>query len=125
MNRRFPDVGPALILAAAMLGGTALAVAAPHGSWTAVGGPLLLALAVVGTDVAWRRRSGLGSGPSAGALVVAASILVACGIVGFRDSARIAEMMPLLGSCAAAPFILRRKGARTSCLAAARGRQQP
>jgi hypothetical protein len=115
MNHTLSNLGPALFLAVVMLVATALAVAAPHASWTAVAGPLLLALALVGTDLVDRRRSGRRLLPSPSVLLVAATLLVACGIVASRGLDRLAGMFPILGSCAAVPIILRHKGAPTSC----------
>jgi len=115
MNRTLSNLGPALLLAVVMVVATALVVAAPHAWWTAVAGPLLLVLALVGTDVVQRRRSGRRSLPSPSVLLVAATILVACGIVASRDLDHLAVMIPILGSCAAVPVILRHQGARTSC----------
>lgn len=113
MNRThtLSNLGPALLVAVVMLVSTALAGRAPHASWTAVAGPLLLALALVGADLVHRRRFL----PSPSALLLAAAILVACGIVAARDPDRLAGMMPILGGGAAIPLLLRHQGARTAC----------
>jgi hypothetical protein len=115
MNRTLSNLGPALFLTVVMLAATALVKAAPQASWAAFAGPLLLVLALVGTDLFLRRRSGRRLVPSSSALLVAAAILVACAIVGPRDLDRLAAMIPLLGCCAALPVILRPAGARASC----------
>jgi hypothetical protein len=115
MNRTLSNLGPALFLAAAMLAAAALAAAAPHAPWAAVAGPLLLVLSLVGADLVQRRRTGRRLLPSAGVLLVAAGILVACAIVASHDLERLAGMIPILGSCAAFPLILRQESARTSC----------
>jgi hypothetical protein len=115
MNRTLSNLGPALFLAVVILVATALAVAAPHASWIAFAGPLLLVLALVGTDLVRRRGSGRRFLPSTSVLLVAAAILVSCGLVAAHDLDRLAAMMPILGSCAAVPVILRQEGARTSC----------
>jgi hypothetical protein len=115
MNRTLSNLGPALFLAVVMLVATALAKAAPHAAWTAAAGSLLLVLALVGTDLVHRRRSGHRALPSAGVLLLAAGILVACGIVASRDLDRLAVMIPILGCCAAVPVFLRPEGASTSC----------
>jgi hypothetical protein len=114
MNRTLSNLGPSLFLAAAILVASALTVAAPHASWAAVAGPLLLVLALVGTDVALRRRSGRGTRPSASVLLLAASLVVACGIVASNGPDRLAGMILILGSGAAVPVVLR-QGARPSC----------
>jgi hypothetical protein len=118
MNRTLSNLGPALFLAVVILVAAALAVAAPRASWTAAAGPLLLVLALIGTDLVQRRRSGRRLLPSPSVLLVSAVILVACGIVASRDPGRLAGMIPIFGSCAAFP-ILRHQDARTSCRRAA------
>ena len=116
MNRRtVSDLAPPLVLAVAMLLATALAKRAPHPSWTAGAGPLLLVIGLVGADLVQRRRSGRRLLPSPSVLLVAAAILVASAIVAAGDPARLAGAMPLLGSCAALPVILRPRDARASC----------
>jgi hypothetical protein len=111
MNCTLSNLGPGLVLAVVMLVSSALAARAPHASWTAVAGPLLLVLALVGADLVRRRRFL----PSPSVLLVAAAILVAGGIVAARDLDRLAGTMPILGGCAVIPLILRNQGARTSC----------
>ena len=41
---------------------------------------------------------------------MAVSILVACGIVASDDLGRLGAMVPIFGSCAVLPVILRRSG---------------
>jgi peptidoglycan/LPS O-acetylase OafA/YrhL len=115
MNRTLSNLGPALFMALLMLVASALAVAAPRASWAAFACPMLLVLGLVGTDLVQRRRSGRRLLPSASVLLLAAAILVACGIVASHDLNRLAGLIPILGSCAAVPVILRHEGARTSC----------
>ncbi|MDP9120106.1 MAG: hypothetical protein M3O15_01865 [Acidobacteriota bacterium] len=115
MNRTLSDLGPALFLSAVMLVATTLVGAAPHASWTAAAGPLLLGLALVGIDIVQRRRSGRGSLPAPGVLLLAAALLAACGIVASGDPGRLAGMFPILGSSVVAPVLLRREGARPAC----------
>lgn len=115
MNRMLSTLGEALFLAVAMLVATLLVVAAPRAPWTAVAAPLLLVLALTGADLVHRRRSGRGSWPSPSVLLVSAGILVACGIVASRNLESLAEMFPVLGSCAAVPALLRHERARASC----------
>ena len=111
MNRTLSNLGPALTLAVALLAAAALAAAAPRAPWTAVAGPLLLILALVGADVVQRRRSGRRL-PSASALLAAAAIAVACVIVASSGLDRLAGMIPIFGCCAALPLILGRDGGR-------------
>lgn len=115
MSPTLSKLVPALSLAVSMLAASALVKAAPHAAWAAVAGPLLLVVALVGTDVVLRRRSGRGSMPSPSALLLAAILLVACGILAAGDPDRLAGMIPILGSCAAMPAILRFEGERPSC----------
>jgi len=116
MNRELSNLGPALFLAVVMLVASALAAVAPHAAWTAVASPLLLVLALVGTDLYLLRRrrySAPRSRPSSSVLLMAGAILVACAIIAVRDLDQIAGMIPILGSCAALPVILRRD--RSQC----------
>jgi peptidoglycan/LPS O-acetylase OafA/YrhL len=115
MNRALSKLGPALVMAGAMLVATALVAVAPQAPWTAVAGPLLLVFALLATDLVQRRRSGGRSLPSASSLLLAAIILLACGILAAGDPGRLAGMMPILGACAALPAILASAGARRSC----------
>src|SRR5437763_889551 len=80
---------------------------APRASWTAGAAPLVLVLALVGTDVLDRRRAGRRALPSPSAVLLAAILLVACAIVAGRGAGHLAEMLPIFGSCAALPAILR------------------
>ena len=111
MSRTLSNLGPALSLAIAILAATAVAAAAPQALWAAVAGPLLLALALVGIDLVQRRREGH-SRPSPVVLLLAAVILVACGIVASHDLRQVAMMIPILGSSVVVPVILRPKAAR-------------
>jgi peptidoglycan/LPS O-acetylase OafA/YrhL len=109
MNRSLSNLGPVLCMAIATLAATALATAAPAAPWTAVAAVSLLVLAMVGTDLVDRRRAGRRS-PSWGALLLAAAILVACALVAASGLDHLAAMLPILGSCAAMPAILRLEG---------------
>lgn len=106
MDRSKSNLSLALLPAVAMLAAAALAAIAPPSPWIAAAGPLLLVSAMVVADAIQRRRAGGRWRPSASALVIAAAILVACGIVGLRDPGNVAMMVPILGSCTAIPFIL-------------------
>jgi hypothetical protein len=114
MNRTVSNLGPALFLAIAIVAAGAVTAAAPHALWAAVAGPLLLALSLVGIDLVQRRRAGH-SRPSPVVLLLAAVILVSCGIVASRDLKLVGVMIPILGSSVAVPFILLPQGARTAC----------
>jgi len=115
MNRNLSNLAPSLFLALVILIATALTVAAPHESWTAAAGPLFLALALIGFDVVQRRRSGGHRSPvSVTVLVLAASILVSCGIVAYYNFGQLALMIPILGSSIVTPLLLQ-KDAPASC----------
>jgi len=115
MNRSKPNFAPALLVAVAMLAAASLAALAPRTPWNAAAGPLLLVGALLVADVIQRRRAGGRSRPSTSALVVAAAILVACGIVGFSDPDGVAMMVPILGSCTVIPFIVSTSGTARRC----------
>lgn len=111
MNRTQSNLGPALLMAGAMLVAAALVTAAPRAIWAAVAGPSLLVLALVGTDLYFlrRRRYSLPrSRPRTSVLAVAGAILVASAILAIQDLDLLAGMIPVLGSCAALPLITRR-----------------
>jgi hypothetical protein len=113
MNRRtLSNLGPPLLMAAAILAASALVKTAPHAVWAAVAAPLLLVAALLATDVADRRRAGGRPLPSPSALLLSAAFLAACGIVASAGLDRLAEMIPILGACAALPAIQRAEGAR-------------
>lgn len=117
MKRTLSNLSPALFLAVALLAASALVAAAPWAPWTAAAGPLLLGLALVGADVVYRPRSGGPLRPSSSSLLLAATLLVACGIVASssRNPVALAGMFPILGGGVITPLILRLEGARTSC----------
>lgn len=112
MNLRLLHLAPALLMAVGILFASALAAAAPHAVWTAVVCPLLLVTALLGADLIHRRRSGGEAPLSPSVMLLAVALLVACGMVGFRNPGGVAEMIPILGGCAAVPVITRRTGAQ-------------
>ena len=111
MNRTLSNLGPALFFAAAILVASALVKAAPHASWAAVASPALLVLALLGADLFQRRRFQ----PSPIVLILAASFLVACGLLASRGLDQLASMIPILGSSVMLPILLRAEGPRPSC----------
>jgi hypothetical protein len=114
MRRTLSKLGPALFMAAMTLVATAMLAAARHASWSALAGTLILVLALLGTDLVQRRGSGAGSRPSPAALFLAATLLFAGSILS-DDRDALAAMLPILGTCAALPFLLRAEGERTTC----------
>jgi hypothetical protein len=110
MNRSTSNLGPALALALAVLAASALTVAFPRELWTALAAPAILVLALIGTDLARRRRSGRPLRPSprvwilAGAIVVASAILAGSAFLSGGDLDDLAAMIPILAGCAALPL---------------------
>lgn len=105
MKRNLSNLGPALFMALLILVASALTKVTPHVPWAVLAGPVLLALGLIGIDLV-RRRRWL---PSPSALLVAAAILGACGILASGDRQYLAAMVPILGTCAAVPVIRRRE----------------
>lgn len=102
----------ALLLAAVILLGSALSMAAPRAPWATVASPLLLVLGVLGADLVLRRGAGLPLRPSASTLLFAASLLVAAGILAAAGPADgLRTMFPLLGSSAVIVLFPRTGGA--------------
>jgi hypothetical protein len=100
--------GPALVLGSGIIVSTTLAVLTSGSAWTAVAGPLLCALSLVGADVWGPRLCGASSGPSREALVLAGALLVGCGMIALTDPASLPIMVSTLGGSTAAPIILLR-----------------
>ena len=119
MLSRTSNFAPALLVAGATIGASALCAAAPDALWSAVAAPLVVVAALLGGDALRRRRAGLGAVPSPSALLLAALLLVAFALVGSRDLLLLAPMIPIFGGSAAFPFVLDPAGAR-SCRRAAR-----
>lgn len=111
MKRTLSNLGPALFFAAAILMASALIKAAPHATWAAIASPALLVLALIGTDLVQRRRFR----PSAIALVLAPTFVVACGLLASRGLDQLAAMIPILGSSIMLPLIFRTEGKRPAC----------
>ena len=103
---------PALALAAAGLLASWIAVhaAAP---WMVLAAPLLLALALLATELWQSHRQGLPLRPSQGVLMLAASLVVAALIVGLGDPKQVRELMPVLTAVSAVAI---GTGQRRRCL---------
>jgi len=115
MHRTPSNLGPVLWMTGALLAASVLAKSAPRAAWAGVAALLVLVLSLLGADVLQRRRAGRHPLPSPDALIVAAILLAAGGILASSGPDRLAEMIPILGSCAALPILLRRERARASC----------
>jgi len=110
MNRNPSALIPALVLAALTLAAAALAKVAPQGSWLVLAGPALIAGGLLGVD-AWRRRRW----PAVGVVVMAAAIPIACGVVGVRDAAAVAELIPFFACFGAVALVLDAGTGRATC----------
>jgi hypothetical protein len=117
MNRTLSNLAPALLMAAAILAASAVLVAAPGALWAAISGPLVLVLALLGSNLLLRRQDGRRLVPSSSALLLAVAIPVACFLVASRGFAQLASMMPIFGAAAALPVITRN---RVACATASR-----
>jgi hypothetical protein len=104
---------PFLILAAGTLASAGLVAAAPGAVWVAFAAPLLLAFSLVAAEFAQRRRAGEAWRPSPGVLLMAAVILLSCGIVGASNPDQLVLMISILSSCAVFPLLDRPRGARS------------
>ena len=115
MTRKYlSSLGPSLIMGAAILVATFVAVHAGESAGSVLAGPLLLAFAVIGADVQSWPLHGKSSGASAAALLVAATIPLAGLIVMSRDPTLVKTLVPIMGA-AAWVALLRPRQPRSSC----------
>ncbi len=110
MNRNPSPLIPALVLAVLTLIAAALAKVAPQSSWLVLAGPALMAGGLLAVD-AWRRRGW----PAVGVVVMAAAIPVACGVVGARDAAAVAGLIPFFACFGAVALVLEERTGRWAC----------
>lgn len=115
MTRPRISIAPAAVLAGATLAATALGALAPRLPWAAVAAPVLLAAAFLASDLLFSRPAAGRRFPSALALLMAATLLVACGIVAARGLRDLAEMLPIFGSCLSLPIVLRHERRDVPC----------
>ncbi|MEO8504369.1 MAG: hypothetical protein ABI609_10775 [Acidobacteriota bacterium] len=109
MTRPLSNLIPALVVAGSLLASTALVTLVPRTSWAAIAAPVALVAGLIGADLLHGMRAGRRL-PSAGALILAASILGASAIVASDDLDRLAAMMPIFGSSAVLPLFLGGRG---------------
>jgi hypothetical protein len=107
--------GPALVLASGLSISTAIAVLTSDSAWAVAAGPLLFALSLVGADAMGSRLRGGSSGPSREAVLLAAALLVACGMTALTEPTSLAIVIPILGGGAATPILLRSERRRNPC----------
>jgi hypothetical protein len=84
----------ALVLAAGILGGTALAVATRDRGWWVLSGPIALALSFV--VVAWSRPGRRASAPAA--WILAAAAIGSAVLVAAKDPEIVALLLPIVGA---------------------------
>lgn len=116
MMRILKTASPYLLLAAGVLGATALSVATEeHGAWVLTG-PVLLGASVLAAAVL-ARRLGVGRRASyVAAAITAGSFVLAGGIVLLRGAELVPELVPLLGTMGIVAL-----GSPTCCARASHG----
>lgn len=101
------DLVPNILLAIGILTSTWIAVVTAESGWWVLAGPLIMALALVGTTVLGYRWRGASRDTVRVALIMATALLLASAIVALRDPSGVASMLPVLGACIAAPIGIR------------------
>jgi hypothetical protein len=109
------DLGPSLLVGAGIVVSTLIAVLAARSGWLILGGPLVLALAVVSADVMDSRLRGESSGPSRAALLLGGAFLLASAIVALRDPSLVKMLIPVFGAAGWVTLLLRPGGRRKPC----------
>jgi len=104
MSRPLRSYVPSLAVALATLLASAIIVSWRDARWPVFLAPAVLLVALLGVDL-WRgRRISL---PTA---ILAVAVIGACGIIGIHDRPALAELVPLLGACAAIPSLVHAAG---------------
>lgn len=115
-------LAPSLLLAAGVLSSTLIAVATSDAGWWVMASPVVMALAIAAAGLLGHRRPEAPRGLLHVALILAASLLLASVIVALRDPSVVAELLPVLGACSAAPMALQFETRR--CPGARHGRAE-
>jgi len=110
------NVLPALLIAAGVIGGTVLSLITESAGWLVMSGPLLLSLAVLGSNVLQHRLEGVPSGRFRQTLTLAASVLLASTLVAWNAPESVAIMLPILGGGVVIPFATGPCGTPTTCV---------
>jgi len=114
MPRKFwLGLGPSLLVGMGIILATLVAKLAAGSGWLVLGGPLLLALAVVGADVLDSRLKGKSSSPSPAALILGTTFLLAGAIV-VRNPNHVSTLIPIVGMSAWV-VLLRPENRRNTC----------
>lgn len=105
-KRTWLNYTPSLLVALGIIAASYLAVRAGFG-WQTLVAPLALAAAVIAADLLESRLCGRHPQPTPGALILAASFLLACMTIGIGDPQAIKDLMPTLGAVASMTVLLR------------------
>lgn len=109
-------VVPGVLLAAGIVGSTALAVATEDAGMLVVIAPAVLAaFAVVAGVMAGRRGGGDAGGRLGASLIVGAAVLLAGFLTALGDASAMTTMMPILGAGVAAPVVIGPGRGRDRC----------
>jgi hypothetical protein len=114
MTRKFWfELGSSLVVGTGIILATLVTKRAAGYGWLVLAGPLLLALALVGSDVLNSRLRGKSSRPSPAALILGAAFLIAGAIV--RDPNSVATLIPIVGMAAWVVLVLPESRRNTCC----------
>ncbi len=102
------DLVPGLLVGLGVIAATLIATLAVEMGWWILAGPLVLALAFLGADMAESRRRGSSLRPSFIATILAGTILVSSLIVTLRDPRLLLTFIPVIGITLWFPLFLRR-----------------
>ena len=105
MNRTARTLFPALLMAAAILAGSAIAKLTSSSPWSVLFGPGLLALAILGADALQSKFASGRTRPSGIAWFLAATCLASCALIAFGHPERVAAMLPILGGSTMTPIV--------------------
>lgn len=116
MTRKYwLELGPSFVVGSGIILSTFVAALAAKSGWLVLGGPLLLALAVVGADVLDSKLRGKSSSPSPAALITGGTFLLAGAIV-VRDPNLVATLIPIVGMAAWVVLLRPENRRKTHCV---------
>lgn len=107
MQARFRSLVPSLLLAAGILGATALSLLSATSLAWALAGPLALAVVVIASKALDNRLMSRADSYGA-ATIMAGGVFAGGAIVAFGDPSSVPMMMPILGACTAVVLTPRR-----------------
>jgi hypothetical protein len=107
---------PSLLVAAAIVLATLLAVLTAKSAWLVLTAPALLCIAVIGAD-AWNSQLHQGAlRPSPAALILGASFLLAGLLLTLRDPGSLKILIPIVGSIGWSILLVRPAVRRNPCV---------